>query len=512
MCPSKPNDQAVDAIVSDTENRCERVGSQLRDTSNRLSRDPERVFAAFFTGNHALLHGEADPSSQLWASWIEGVPPLSSLFTNDHIIVDLIPPKNPSDFIGTYGCTAGQFAEALKTGRISLNLRNHRHEYSEYRSNALLRPIFETFTSDPGRPPRFYCLDIIRKSAFESLGVDLDGTLVKSAQVLLENYVAPTDAGHLGDKLKFVSRDHVWPPSGQVEYRLAYYLAARALWPRLASAEEREQWSRGHWSRGHKSVDDLIGDSSEPKPIPASALREPEQLVDFLSAIYASHHLYTARLTGALGGVYGWLPHEFNFVTQHYGLTPVDNIRGRRIPMLGLADFIFTKIIGHDVTWTKGTGVPNKPTQAPTAPQWAAFLRAVDNHKTRSDSNELAEALSSTYAGDYDKTSKDDIAEVIDSISRNKGTSVLWKAYALGANTTEAILKGVKLCDMNVWKVLGALYRSAKEQAPQMADRLEALEAWIAKLNDRRVLRSRVVGALDRLEQRALPPLTSSKR
>jgi hypothetical protein len=315
----------LERIEASTVDRCERAepalgGAQLAPSSDGA----RRVFAALLHGDSGYL--VAPEASLDWVSWVEDHPPHLSLTSYPTLIVDLIPCTEAA-FVSKYGCTPAQFARLLThpDHRVFVNLRNGLEEYLVEEVRTAMAPVLEL--CETTMADRFYRLAPIRERGFRALGVDLHA-LSEQAAFLCSRYedtMWRSVAGRTDISLRTVSRTRTWMPPAQLVGRLVYYLAARALWPVEATLASLDVW---------------IADGS--KPLRFEAAMDYARPFALMSELSSAHHLHTAPLTGALGGNYGWLPHEMDHAARTYRIDPP---RGTG-PNVGVAEWLLAFLIG----------------------------------------------------------------------------------------------------------------------------------------------------------------------
>lgn len=331
----------------------------------------ERIFAALATGEFEYLR-DRDPD---WSSWIEGDPPYLLLMMKNGVVVDLVAPKNGlAGFLSTYGCTPRQLAMLARhrpnerPGPMLVNLRDD--DIGTYledpEGRALIGPVLAVSREFPDR---FYRLQHIRNAAFRLFGVDY-AQAAEVGRMLVEGYARPSSFGIPIEHLQLVTRAGTWPNSAQIAHRLGYYLVARDLWGDEARDPMLDAW---------------IGDADQ--PIDFSPM-DPTTLALHLSRLYVRHHVFTAPLTGGLGGGYTLRAREANAIFQIFSRVEAANdpvvlqqvaTRRDNSGRVGIASWMFEQIIGRDDTAAGQMHYPLR--RFPEDEEWAQFLGRVDRNR-----------------------------------------------------------------------------------------------------------------------------------
>lgn len=363
----------------------QRTVDRLARVSGRLARDDEllqavraredgreRIFAALATGNLEYLRDQ-DPD---WSSWIEGDPPYLLLLMKSGVVVDLVTPRHGVDgFLETYGCTPRQLAALARhrpnerPGPILLNIRDD--DTSGYVSDWSRRDVIGPILAVSREfPDRFYRLRPIREAAFRLLGVDYETCLAKG-QRLAERYESPAIAGMESDHLRLITRSGNWPNKAQLAHRLAYYFIAQELWGDEARDPRLDEW---------------VGEAERPINF---ANQQRGELAGQLARLYVRHHVFTAPLTGGLGGGYTMRAPEANAIFQTFRKADVSDepeilreVANRRDQSgrTGIASWIFGQIVGQgDADSARLTYSPLR--RYPVDEEWQQFLGRVDRNR-----------------------------------------------------------------------------------------------------------------------------------
>jgi hypothetical protein len=333
----------------------------------------ERLFAALATGDPEYLRSR----SRDWVSWVEDNPPHLWLSTSPTVGIDLDDRTDDlHKFRHKYGCTPEQFARLIRhrphdrPGPVLINLRaDDLSAYTDGDVGQLLGPIL---AEADHHPERFYRLQHVRPAAFRLLGLDWSG-ITDRARALGDGYRACHPALVAGGSVAGteVTRSGDWPVPGQIDGRIAYYLAIRELVAR----------------HGGASLGDTILDGWLAGPGPADAdAANQRPLRDRLARLYLHHHLLSAPLTGGLGGHYAMLAREVDHATRHLvepSAFAADLGAAGKQGRVGLATWMFRQQAGMDPRAgraPRGVGAPAL-VRYPDDHNFNQFLGRVDHNR-----------------------------------------------------------------------------------------------------------------------------------
>jgi len=477
--------------------------SVLADIVADRQQGRERLFAALLTGSAQHLRTAAFAPE--WVSWMEGQPPYHLLMTSDVVLVDLVP-GNAADFAARYGCTPVQFARLVRThpGSVRINIRND--HFPDYWADEVIDSMGEVLALVEEAPQAFYRLPPIRRQGYSMLVGDYADLEAQSRELSAgyEAFYSDHLAGKPRTGLHLVSRAGDWPPPSQFRGRVLYYLLSRSLW------DGRE----GSPAAADPLVEEWLAPPGPLRFDPADI----DLLVDRLARISTVHHLFSARLTGALGGTYAMLPEEYDFAASvRVGATPA-RVAEANVP---LSSWLFALQAGlADIRLPSSDDLPIIGWTRPDDDQWRKFLDRLtrNRHILREHFNDLAAVLEnaaahrSEHGGDYlyPNRSAADLDKVLDQVLRR---SLDPRFAATGARM--AALLGLKMLPASVYVVavssvlgiLGVLYACSKA-FPRAADKCDMLEGLPDRLAPCRLDKIAICSVVDRLDL----PRTAKRR
>lgn len=474
----------IDSATHRTANQCENVLKKAGDWEEQGTWRPgptehERLVAALFTGKPMRLMNRQIPSN--WASWIEGRPFYLSLSTHPTVVVDLVPCKDEDAFLSKYGCTSKQFVTLLlkKPDWLRINIRND--DPGSYAESESMLEVMGNILSLVEHEPTsecFYRLEPIRLAVFRKAGVDFESNR-QLANTLCQAYKSMFAdlQGQSARHLDVTTRDRPvqWMPYGQLVGRMAYYLSAKRMWPEEA---------------GDPIVDEWVGTADKPLAFPTDLNR----LSELFARVYTTHHLYTAPLTGALGGTYAWDPAELDFSMKA-------RTRGEAAFNTPLSTWLFDLQAGIVSPPTvpvlpHGTRLGERPSDT----EWADFLAVVDENRESINRywKMLEEAfLRASYNTDptlCPDVNLDDLDVVLDRISMTRFESIMEKFFSAvfrvaGSAATDATAKSL-LVNPKLLTTGGQFLGEAA------ARELEQFKESVGKFTWRRTARASIMKAI----------------
>lgn len=295
--------ELIENIDSQTIDRCRRVERVIDKVDARNSiRTPttlshERLFAALASGQSGIIN--SGPFDTGWVSWIENIPPYYWLQQYERVVIDLIP-CTPQEFEKKYGISIAEFVWWLENypETILLNIRND--SWAEYEAPDVRQGMQRilSLSENSKCAASFYRLQPIRARAFERVAIPFE-KYFSQAKKAVENYKQPHCKAE--ERLRIISRDGRWLTSNQLAARIAYYRTSTQLWSGNDGTVPAADIVLEKWlGTGDRIID--FGQTYD-------------EMLDLQARLYTTHHLYTAHLTGALGGHYGWMAHELDFAS-----------------------------------------------------------------------------------------------------------------------------------------------------------------------------------------------------
>ncbi|MFZ4381274.1 MAG: hypothetical protein ACOYO0_04815 [Sandarakinorhabdus sp.] len=492
----------IDDIEQRSLDRCRKVERYLLQEIRQpiimqMPSARERLFAAMLTGDPELTRRQR--FAPRWVSWIENLRPYALLNLHDEILVDLVPPDRDRTgvrlaFSSKYHCSVSQFVELVQAmpDRIRINIRND--NIQDYTKPDVIDDMGEILSLSEQFPDRFFKLRPIRSRAFSRLGVSLS-QYESISEKLCANYpqFLASLPGGVDQMLFALTRAAQFPAPRQLVVRLSYYLVARQLWPdeqHGARDAELENWLQPCLDKG----DAIQFDHGQ-----------LGQLTKLLGRLYATHHLFTAHLTGAMGGTYGWKPIELDFASQIYDRTVPPKFENGRHQSMSSWFFALQAGMINRPGEAQADDLVLPVTRQPNDLQWQSFLARVNVNRQRFRErivrlNELAGIAGETRADleqDDDKAVQQIVGRMED-IAKG-GIDVCQAAGpVLGGAAAALTAVGVVSCE-TVLKIAATLYGIAKA-VPTASQYCERLETFTNNMCKDRTRRTALVGALSEFD------------
>lgn len=321
----------------------------------------DRLFAALLTNDLSYLR--TDEFVPDWVSWVEGEAPYQLLYEHQRVLVDLVSDVSTvSEFTERYGCSPAQMAALVKRypDNIYINIRDD--NFSNYTNNDGKTHIFgQILEVWEDHPAIFYRLPPLVKAGLSIL-VPHYSDFAEQADTFAKEYDL-FYAERLKDwnddgsfNLRSVARNGAWLHPNAFRGRLKYYLAARSLWT-----------GRGDTgSAADEHLDEWLASDPQPK---FHRLGDLRHLRDMFSRLATSHNLYTAKLTGSLGGNYSMLPHEIDQAQQQRSTLSASKAAVVNVPY---TTFLFGLSLGR--AKLSGTKLVREQARAPSPLEWRRFL------------------------------------------------------------------------------------------------------------------------------------------
>lgn len=485
MLPSKTQIvKWIEDIEASTQARCDHVTADVAQMQSDgawhpKSSDHGRLFSALLTGESQRIVSKYIASS--WASWIENRPFYLTLCTHPRVVVDLVPCSG-DEFFDKYGCTPGQLAQlVLKMPEsIRINIRNDQPE--SYAADPVIHAMSEVLALSKHAPCQdcFYRLAPIRTSAFGILGVRLSDLRTRATQ-LCQSYTEDVERrlnAAPAHSLSVVARDGKGQPLGQLVGRMTYYLVARDLWPGEAADPMVEEWIS----------------AESPLRFPAEA----GQIAERLARIYTVHHLYTAPLTGALGGTYGWAPEELDFAVSRRTAGPGAHFNEP------LSTWLFNLQAGMlQLPSVRSASYEKHLSRKPSDKEWANFLSVVDDNRSVIRAYwKMLEEVFLVAGAKVDPTIRPDVdledfQAVIDAIGPGRFESLFTSCVAAGAKIgasagADVVGSATHVSPKIVTAGVALLGKAAERE-------LEEFRAAVGKIAWRRAARTALTKSLSKL-------------
>jgi hypothetical protein len=488
----------IDDIEQKTLDRCRVVEQYLLqegrlDSFGRIDCSSERLFAAMFTGDPELLRREH--FSPRWVSWIENQRPYAWLSTHEEILVDLVPPdfderNHRKTFASKYHCSVSQFIQLLENmpDRIRINVRND--SLADYTAPDVIDDMGQILSLSQKFPQCFYKLRPIRNRAFSRLGVSLT-EFEEQARHLCSNYAELySRIPHGQDSRLFaLTRVGQYPSERQLIGRVAYYLAARRIWPQQeAGAQDPviEKWLQPCLKEGTPLVFNF---------------EDLSALTDLVGRLYATHHLFTAQLTGALGGIYGWKPIEFDYAEQIYGRTVPPSLEDGRQQTISTWFFALQAGMVHRPGERGSIELLLPPTRLPNDIEWQSFLSRVNinRHRFREQMGKLSElaGIAGSTRADLDQQDEKAVLEVVERLEKiAKGGFNVNEAATPVIGSLAAGLAAIGAVSCQAAVAIAATAYSIARNVPRLSVHCEKFEKFTSKLCKARTNRTALSGAL----------------
>jgi hypothetical protein len=264
----------------------------------------------------------------------------------------------------------------------------------------------------------------------------------------------------------------------QLKARVAYFLATRKIWG--------------------KPLDSLLDGLIDPKTPIDFPTRLPNEvaLLDFMSRLYTVHHLHTAQLTGALGGTYGWLPHELEFAGEAYRIAATT--QGLGAPQhVGLSEYLFGLQVGRipppKTAKSFRADIEKIADKNPSSAEWSRFLNEIGQRKVQGYFGELANVVADAdratgHVAPDPRKDPESVARLLDGVARGG-----WEpAHLVPAAVTVGGLAVWWLADISVGGVVSAAYVASKA-VPALRKQHERLDEFLNSLSSKRIARTRLL-------------------